>query len=333
MPRALRRVAGVAAGLVVAVALALVAFRLAAAFRESKSRTAGAPPGGRFLRAGDVEIYVQEEGPADGTPVLLVHGTGAWSEIWRETMRAAAAAGYRCIALDMPPFGFSERPARADYGDEAQARRILGVLDALGIASAVLVGHSFGGRPTVEATFLAPERVRALVLVDAALDVHGAGSADGTPPWLAAILGAAPLRDALVAATVTNPLLTKRLLLLLIATPSAASDERLAMFRRPLVVVGSTPAVGGWLEPFVTRRERSRSTEVARYGGLAMPTLVLWGARDDLTPPAQGRRIAGLIPGAELAVLPTAGHIPAIEDPARFNAALVDFLRRRVPAR
>ena len=332
MPRALRRVAGVAAGLVLAVALLLVVFRIAAAFRESKSRTAGAPPGGRFVRAGDVEIHVQEEGPADGPPVLLVHGTGACSEIWRETMRAAAAAGYRCIALDMPRFGFSERPATADYGDEAQARRIVGVLDALEIPSAVLVGHSFGGRPTVEATFLAPERVRALVLVDAALDVHGAASGDATPPWLAAILGAAPLRDALVAATVTNPLLTKRLLLL-IATPSAASDERLAMFRRPLVVVGSTPAVGEWLEPFVTRRERSRSTEVARYGGLAMPTLVLWGARDDLTPPAQGRRIAGLIPGAELVVLPTAGHIPAIEDPARFNAALVDFLRRRVPAR
>jgi pimeloyl-ACP methyl ester carboxylesterase len=151
--------------------------------------------------------------------------------------------------------------------------------------------------------------------------------------WLARLLSVAPLRNTLVAATVTNPPMTRRLLLPLIATPSAATDERVAMFQRPFVVSGSTSAVGEWLAPFVTRRERSRSTEVRRYASLTMPTLVLWGDRDEITPPAQGRHIASLIPGAELAVLPTAGHIPAIEDPGRFNAALVDFLVRRVPVR
>jgi pimeloyl-ACP methyl ester carboxylesterase len=62
-----------------------------------------------------------------------------------------------------------------------------------------------------------------------------------------------------------------------------------------------------------------------------MPTLVLWGARDEITPLAQGRDIASLIPGAAWAELPKAGHIPAIEDPAGFDAAVLQFLRERVP--
>jgi pimeloyl-ACP methyl ester carboxylesterase len=107
----------------VVVVLVLAGFRVAAAQRETKLRHDEAPSMGHFVKAADVELFVQEEGPSHGPPVVLVHGTGAWSEIWRSTMRALADSGYRAIALDMPPFGYSSRPANADYRDEAQARR------------------------------------------------------------------------------------------------------------------------------------------------------------------------------------------------------------------
>jgi len=110
----------------------LAGFRIAAARREVLSRSEAAPSTGQFIHAADVQMFVQEDGPSDGPPVVLIHGTGAWSEIWRGTMHALAGAGYRAIALDMPPFGFSTRPTSADYSDSAQARRILVTLDSLG---------------------------------------------------------------------------------------------------------------------------------------------------------------------------------------------------------
>jgi pimeloyl-ACP methyl ester carboxylesterase len=273
-------------------------------------------------------MFVQEAGPPDGIPVVLIHDTGAWSEIWRETMTALAAAGFHAVALDMPPFGFSQRPSRPSYGDDAQARRILGALDSLGLTSAVLVGHSYGARPTVEAALLAPDRVRALVLVDAALDLHISPVLTYEPSPLFKVLEPPSVRNALVAATLTNPLLTKRLFRLLLATPDAATGDRVRMLQRPFAVAGTTSSFGEWFLPFVTTRERTLCTSPARIHSLTMPSLVLWGGRDGITPLPRGKEIAGLLPGATWRVLPTAGHIPAVEAPGEFNAALLAFLRR-----
>jgi len=323
--------------LLVALLVTLVGFRAAAARRESYARRDAAPATGRFVRAADVQLYVQEEGPLTGPPVLLVHGTGAWSEIWRETMQALAARGYRAIALDMPPFGFTARPANADYGDDAQGRRIIGVLDALQIERATLVGHSFGGRPTMQAAFVAPARVERLVLVDAALDLQRTArhTADSTPPppsvptgspLLRTALGVRSLRDAAVAATLTNPRLTGWLLSKLIANQDAVTPDRVAMLQRPFTVAGSTPRVSEWLAPFATTRTTSLATDRSRYRTICVPTLVLWGARDEITPLMQGKDLVRLVPDARWVVLRDAGHIPAIEDPRGFNGALVAFL-------
>ncbi len=337
---------GVLLGVVVVAAVLVVAgFRIAAAQRETKLRHDEAPSMGRFVKAADVELFVQEEGPSHGPPVVFIHGTGAWSEIWRATMHALADSGYRAIALDMPPFGYSSRPANGDYRDEAQARRILGALDSLRIARATLVGHSFGARPTMQATFIAPARVERLVLVDAALDlgrecagarVRGCGTAVGdtltpvdssAPLLLRAVLGAPPLRDAVVASTLSNPWMTGWLLSKLVSNRQAAvTPARVAMLQRPFVLQGWTRGLGEWLAPFATTRTSSMATERARYATLSMPTLVIWGARDSLTPMPQGQDIARLIRGSRLEVLPLAGHIPAIEDERNFNAALLDFL-------
>jgi len=336
--------------LLLVVFFVLAGFRVAAAQRETRLRHDEAPSMGRFVKAADVELFVQEEGPSHGPPVVLVHGTGAWSEIWRGTMRALADSGYRAIALDMPPFGYSSRPTNADYRDEAQARRILGALDALRIERATLVGHSFGARPTMQATFMAPARVERLVLVDAALDLmrgcEGARVRDAEcgmrdsvaradtsgPLLLRVVLGVPPLRDAVVASTLSNPRLTGWLLSKLVSNRQAAvTPERVAMLQRPFVLQGWTRGLGEWLAPFATTRTSSLATERARYATLSMPALVIWGARDSLTPLPQGEDIARLIRGARWEVLPLAGHIPAIEDQRSFNAALLEFLGATAP--
>jgi pimeloyl-ACP methyl ester carboxylesterase len=313
----------VVAGVAVAVA--------AAAWRESSPRTALAPSTGRFVRAHDLDLFIQEAGPESGQVVLLVHGTGAWSEIWRGTLDRLAGAGYRAVAVDMPPFGYSEQPATGDYSTATQGRRLGALVETLG-GPVVLVGHSFGARATIEAAMLAPERLRALVLVDAALGLHDANgdpvktAADGGPTAVSAVLGIAPVRHGLVAATVTNPLLSRTLLQQLISRKEAATPQVVEMLQRPLGIDGSTAAAGNWLAWFVNPDSPQRSGQLGSYAALTAPTFVIWGETDSLTPLPQGRAIQGLLPSATLHVLPDTGHIPAIESPAAFDEALLGFL-------
>jgi len=330
MLRHLRRAGWILGFVVLGLTLAVVTLRILAAARERLSAPDAAPRSGRYVRAGDAEMFVQEEGPADGPAVLLIHGTGAWSEIWRGTMRSLAGTGYRAIALDMPPFGYTMVKKGASFSDEAQAQRIRGALDALHLERVTFVGHSFGARATMQATFLSPSRVAGLVLVDSALGLQAVPAEPSL--LLRSVLGVGWLRDAIVASTVTNPWMTRRLLALLVAEEAAVTPERVAMLQQPLVVAGTTERVGEWLLPFATTSESTMANDRSRYPGLTVPTLVLWGAQDTVTPVDQGRDIVSLIPGAAWVELPRSGHIPAIEDPSAFDAALVKFLKERVRA-
>lgn len=323
-----RVVAAILVAVVALPALTLTAFRVVAARREVASRGASPPEGGRLVHAGDVDMYVQQAGPPSGPVVLLVHGTGAWSEIWRRTLDTLAAEGYHAVAVDMPPFGYSGRPISADYGDSAQALRIDGVVTTLGLERVTLVAHSFGGRPAMEAYFLDRDRFSRLVLVDAAL---GLDTTARTKPGLPMRAGlAVPLvRDALVSASLTNPRFTPRLLRGLVSDAAAVTPARVAMLQRPLFREGTTTTYGAWLRHFVLVDEHTLATDRERYRAIRVPTLVIWGSSDAVTPVAQGRDIAHLIPGATWVELAGVGHIPAIEATDRFDASLVSWLERQ----
>jgi pimeloyl-ACP methyl ester carboxylesterase len=278
------------------------------------------------VTAAGVGIYVQQAGPPDGVPVLLVHGVGAWSETWRPTIDALAGAGYRVIAIDLPPFGYSFRPPTGDYSTVAQAQRILGVLDALKIDRAVLVGHSFGARATVEAAMRAPGRVRALVLVCAALGLQD--SPDTRPGLFERVMLDTPaVRNAVVVATTaTNPLLTGLFLRAFTARHDAITSARIELYQRPLKIVGTTQAVGQWMQQVVLADDDPASHQVRQYRRLTMATLVIWGERDTITPLSQGLHLASQFVNGALVTLPGIGHIPQLEAADLFNAQLLPNL-------
>ena len=160
----------VAIVLIVAV-LVLSTFRISASVRETQTADAAAPPSGSFVSTPMGRVFISTAGPASGRPVVLVHGSGAWGGLWGETSAMLAARGYRAIALDLPPFGFSDRPVSRDYRRSTQARRILALVDAMQLERPIIVGHSFGGGPALEAAMLAPKRFGRVVLVDPALGI------------------------------------------------------------------------------------------------------------------------------------------------------------------
>ncbi len=335
----MRRIATTVLWVFLAILLLLTAlltwFSWQASSREQQSRHEAAPQTGQFVQAGDLELFVQEMGPQTGPPVLFIHGTGAWSEMWRGPMTALAAAGYHAFAIDIPPFGFSEKPYEPRYSTEDQARRIVAVARHLGLSDLTLVGHSFGCRATVDAAVHLIDRMRALVLIDAAVGI----TLDNTPPAppgmvsrvAAGMLAIPSVRKTLVASTVTNPLLTRRLFQLLIDDPEDATDQLVTMLQRPLVVRDSTVRLSEWLQVFLFGDDAAAlSSRPVTYRTFAPPTLLLWGEKDQLTPLSLAHQLEGLLPDPSLVILKGVGHIPQVEDERQFTDALLRFLATTV---
>lgn len=307
--------------LLLAVILLIVAFRMAASIRETGARAELAPPTGELVSTRSGGVFVQRKGPADGVPVVLFHGTAAWSELWRNTSDALASAGFHVIALDLPPFGFSDRPGT--YTRQDQAARISDVLGALKASPAIIVGHSFGAGAATELVMRHPERARGLVLVDAAL---GLTAAPSPAPW---VVQPQWIREILVSLTITNPAATGMLLESMIARKERALPEFVAILQWPLTQRGSTSEIAEWLYYFLGSDAGAASADRTAYAKLSAPVAILWGEKDTVTPVEQARDLQTLLPaGSELTLLPGLGHIPQIEDPALFNDALLKTLAK-----
>lgn len=271
-------------------------------------------------------MYVQTVGSSTNPAIIFIHGFGSWSETWKPAISAAAEEGFYAVAVDMPPFGFSERPNPSTYSREHQAARITGVMDALGIERALFVGHSYGAGSTMEAVFSAPDRVSGVVLVAGALSFDPLPS---PPPLLSVLFSIKPLRNAGIAATATNPSFTKKSLEMFIYNPADATDEKVRVYQMPLSITNSTNDLGDWLQNDMFAPLRpSRSSNRKHYAQLIKPVLLIWGDQDTVTPLSQAHDLKSLIPTAELSILPDIGHIPQIENEALFNKTLVQFLRR-----
>ena len=301
---------------------------------EDKTPQQAAPEPGRWLRAHDVDIYVQEFGSPKAPPLLLTHGTGAWSGTWDQNVKALAASGYRVIAMDLPPFGFSTRPASRDYSRSAQAMRITGLIDALELGPVTLLGHSYGGGPAAEAAMRQPDLVSRLILVDAAIglkaDLSIASPAPAAPPTgaVSSISGIRPIRTALIATVGTQPLFSEFWLRQFVARKEVVTANRTAIYRQPFVVHDFSAGLGDWAAQFASERGAFLSEQPEGFRKLGVPLTLVWGELDSITPLSQAEAIRKLVPSAQLVVLPGVGHIPQIENVLLFNQAMGKVLGR-----
>jgi pimeloyl-ACP methyl ester carboxylesterase len=323
-------------------ALGLVlAFDRAASAREVETQEASAPARGRLLEALPLDptfgrVFVQEWGPANAMPILVVHGVGAWGGFWANTAEALGKAGLRIVAVDLPPFGFSDRDAQARYSRADQAARLVGVLDALDVCRGVIVGHSFGAGAVVEALMRSGHRFEAAVLISAAVAPPAADAAPEAPeaPGLAtrALLASDTATRMFTASTLSNPWLTRYFVASMLARKSAATPEFVQVLRQPLQRAGTTAAYASWLPFLLLPEPEALSMREDAYRNLRNPIALIWGDADTVTPLAQARRLAQLIPKATLDVLPGVGHIPQIEDPAQTVKLLATLLPRLAPS-
>lgn len=297
--------------------LLAISLRVAADLREVTAFGEDLPAQGLMITTAEGGVFVTEAGAPDAPMLLFSHGVAAWSGLWGPTLDAMAADGYRAVAFDMTPFGYSEHAADQNYRRARQADRVLALIDALG-TKPVLVAHSVSAGPMVEAAMRRPEAVSGLVVVAGAvgLDAHLA------PREVPGLLQPMLLRQSAVAATAANPWLTETFLRAFLHKKDAATPWAVAVLKMPLTRQGYTQAVAHWLPSLLGTPKDALSTRREAWAALDLPTAFVWGDRDTVTPLAQGQALQALVPGSRLLPLAGVGHIPQLEDPEAFQIAL-----------
>lgn len=307
--------------IVVTIGLALAWYSFTASLRETLAPGREGQPG-TYVKAAGLDMHYMSWGPTTGQPILLVHGTLAWSKTWYEIAERLAHQGFHVVAPDLPPFGFSERPADGDYSRKAQAKLILGFADALGLERVILVGHSFGGGATMEAAFTAPERIAGLVLLDAALGLDTPGGQS----IVAKLFGAPVLGRSLTAASFTNPLMTGKGLRDFIYDDRIVDAKRIALYQKPFAVDDTSREVAKWLAGALFGDESlSLAADRKNYEKFDRPAILIWGREDSVTPLAQGEQIRALLPRSTLIVLDHVNHIPHVEQPDSVAGIIAEF--------
>lgn len=291
---------------------------------------------GQFLDVNEATLYVIDRGETDAPAVMLLHGFGGSTFSWRYTIEPLVEAGYRVIAFDRPPYGLADKGTDIDYSSENYVELTAGLMDALDIESATLVGHSAGGGVITNFWLTYPERVDALVLVAGAVRTENvetfAPETEASEPEQSVF---APLFNIVARLDPDAP--AARQLVERLVTPEMIEgivygnyyDESLVTQE---VLDGYTQSVrvdnwqGAFLKLLSTPEGITGERDYSALAEIDIPVLIMWGEEDAVVPYYVGQALHVYMPESELITYPLTGHLPMEEARDDFNADLVGFL-------
>lgn len=253
-------------------------------------------------------LHYRDEGTGD-PPVVLLHAFPLAAAMWAPQI-AFLAPRHRVLAPDLRGFGESDVPADRDaYSVDRWADDVAAMIGALGLEQVILGGLSMGGYASFAFLRRYPAVLAGLVLADTR-----------AAPDSAAIRARREEQQALLVAAGDPTLLSDRLLQPLVGPSSTRRDETLA-FAGELLARNRVEGVIGALEAM-----KNRPDSTADLSRISVPTVVIVGEQDQPSPPEVAEEMANAIPGARLVVVPDAGHLSNIENPAAFNQGLQQLL-------
>jgi pimeloyl-ACP methyl ester carboxylesterase len=244
------------------------------------------------------------------TTLVLIHGFPHDRWLWHAQAAAVGTtlAGARLLIPDLPGFGGSSPLAAAPHMD-AYADAIAALLDEAGVRQAVIGGLSMGGYVALAFWRRHPTRVRALMLLDTKAPADTDAAREKRRELIAAVTtnGMGPLVPALV---------TQQL-------GASTRETRPALVEQVEVMLRRAPAAGvaGAAEALMTRIDSTPTLAT-----ITVPTLVIVGDEDAVTPLSDAVAMSAAIPGSRLVTVPGAGHLAPLEQPEVVNAAIAEFL-------
>ncbi len=255
-----------------------------------------------FVRVGELRLAVREWG--SGEPLLMLHGLGMSSTLWRAQV-AALSPRYRMIAPDLRGFGQSDRPdAPGSYDLARYVSDIAGLADALGVRRAHCLGASMGGCIAQGLAVARPDLCASLVLTNTSQRIR-----------------------------IPEDVLASRLK----ALESIPMIEYGRLVASQAIAASAPAELKAWVIEQIGLNDRHAYTQVlaegfktfdtsAVIGRIAVPTLVVVGSEDRVLPPEQGAALAASIAGAQLETVPDTGHLSYAERPEIFNRLVLEFL-------
>lgn len=281
--------------------------QLEARYASAASRFADLP--------GGLHVHYRDEGRRDAPALVMVHGFAASLQAW-EPWRTRLAGEYRVISLDLPGHGLTRAPAGYHASAEGDVALVDELTRNLGVERFVLIGNSMGGAVAWRYALAHPERLRGLVLVDAA---GWPGQGRNGPPPLVFQLLSNPAGRALLK-SIDPTYMTTRGLKAAYLDPALVTPALVARYTDMARAPGHKDIMLG-------RNDGPRAgVTAATFAAIRTPTLVMAGADDRLIPSADARALAAAIPGAKLVVYPGVGHVPMEQIPDRSAADLRAFL-------
>lgn len=312
MKKAAVILAGVLSALVLAIA-GLVAINWAPDRPLSELQARWAQPPSTFIDVQGMHVHLRDEGPrTDPVPIVLLHGTSSSLHTW-DGWAQVLQSTRRVIRFDLPGFGLTGPPADGDYRIERYVRFVAAVLDQLGVSRCVIAGNSFGGQVAWETALAHPQRIEKLILVDAA----------GYPFQSRSI----PIGFRIARIPVLNRLMEFTLPRRLVESsvrnvygdPGKVTPELMDRYFELTLREGNRRALAKRFE------QAPAGLHADRIAALKLPTLILWGGRDRLIPPADAMNFHRDIVGSRLSVFDALGHVPQEEDPAATVAVVKQF--------
>jgi pimeloyl-ACP methyl ester carboxylesterase len=265
-----------------------------------------------------VKINYYEAG--QGPPVMLLHGFGACTYTWR-FLAPALAQDHRVLALDLKGYGLSDKPADGKYAVSDQADMVAAFIRARDLHGLVIIGHSMGGGVTLMTYFKVredePARIQKLVLIDSA----------GYPqkmPWFIRF-ARIPVLNTIGGRLLPPRFVTTKVLRKCYYNKDKITDEQIDTYAYYGNLPGAREAVIETAQQIVPE---DIDAVTARYRTVSVPTLIIWGAEDEVVPLAVGKNFKRDIPGSELVILPKCGHIPPEEEAEETNRLIKAFLEK-----
>lgn len=267
----------------------------------------------RFVRSGSAELAVDDT-HANGPALVGLHAGVTDRRMWAPQVEALRET-HRVITYDRRGFGETRLPPPAEREAYARVDDLRAVMDAQGVDRAVLMGCSQGGRVAIDMALAHPDRVRALVLVACA--VSGAPEAAPFAPDVLARITAAEAAERRGDLAALNELEAQ----LWLDGPAQPAGRVGGPLRELFLAMNAIALANG-----SAGEERAAPSAWERLEALSVPTLVVWGPLDFPHIDVRLRELVRRVPGARAVVIDGSAHFPNLEQPERFNRALMTFL-------
>ncbi|WP_184648373.1 alpha/beta fold hydrolase [Sphingopyxis sp. JAI128] len=308
-------------GLLLAILVAFLALRTGDTDRDEMIAKYGGRDAAFAAGPAGQRIHYRDQGKRDGPAIVLLHGSNSSLHTWEPLVRRLGGT-YRIVTLDLPGHGLTGGTPDKDYGAAGMMAAVDVVAAKTGLDHFILGGNSMGGWVGWRYALAQPERVDALVLLDAAGMPLRMG--EKAPPsnigfrileyrfgrWLATQITPRALVEESLRGSVERQTIVD----------DAMIDRYWELLRFP-----------GNREATVLRARMDREPAMAaRVGEIEAPTLILFGDKDRLINPTAAKSFNERIAGSEVVLLPGIGHLPMEEAPDATAAAIADFLTRRL---